>query len=270
MSDASSENKSRQINKRFFKWPPKKPAPRRDFGSIFQVIASALAIFIASQFLAGLIAALALKITDPGASLTVLDENAPAQFVYIALAESLVIIFVWKLLKTRRFGLDSIGLGRRPKFSDVTNAVIGFVAFYGLLLAAGFLLVLLAPDFKTDQPQDVGFENIRTFLDQAMAFAALVVFAPVAEEILVRGYLYTGLRYKLNFIPAMVVTSFIFALAHLTGGQGLVWGAAINTFVLSLVLVFLREKTGALYAAIIIHAMNNLVAYIVQFSGALQ
>jgi membrane protease YdiL (CAAX protease family) len=61
------------------------------------------------------------------------------------------------------------------------------------------------------------------------------------------------------------MTSFIFGAAHLELGSGspLVWGAAIDTFLLSVVLVYLREKTGALYAGMLVHMLNNLIAFLV-------
>jgi membrane protease YdiL (CAAX protease family) len=87
-------------------------------------------------------------------------------------------------------------------------------------------------------------------------------------EILVRGYLYSGLRSNWKFLPAALLTSLMFGLAHLQLGSGaaVVWAAGIDTFVLSMVLVYLREKTGVLYAGILVHALNNLIAFGVHFN----
>jgi membrane protease YdiL (CAAX protease family) len=41
------------------------------------------------------------------------------------------------------------------------------------------------------------------------------------------------------------------------------WAAAFDTFILSVVLVYLREKTGALYAGMLVHMLNNLLAFFV-------
>jgi membrane protease YdiL (CAAX protease family) len=73
---------------------------------------------------------------------------------------------------------------------------------------------------------------------------------PLGEEILVRGYLFSGLRMVWRFLPAVIVTSLLFGAAHLEfgGGGPLVWAAAIDTFILSVVLCFLRERSGALDA----------------------
>jgi membrane protease YdiL (CAAX protease family) len=50
-------------------------------------------------------------------------------------------------------------------------------------------------------------------------------------------------------------------------GASLLWAAGVDTFVLSLVLVYLREKTGALYAGMLVHSLNNLIAFGVHFHG---
>jgi membrane protease YdiL (CAAX protease family) len=65
----------------------------------------------------------------------------------------------------------------------------------------------------------------------------------------------------------MVVTSLLFGMAHLQSGENasLIWSAALDTFVLSLILVYLRETTGALYAGVLVHSLNNLIAFIGHF-----
>lgn len=251
-----------------FRFNRQHKAPKT-FGHPLRVVATALAIFIASQFLAALFINGFLNLIDPRASLANLHESTFTQFLYILLAEALAIAFVIKALKMRGLSLAAIGLARRLQFSDISKALLGFVAFYVILIIVGLVLTIVAPDFRTDQPQDIGFNNLNSYLDQMLAFIALVFFAPIAEEILTRGYLYSGLRSRWSFAAAMLLTSFIFAAAHLPGNNGLVWGAAINTFVLSAVLIYLREKTGALYASIVLHAMNNTVAFGVHFNGAM-
>jgi membrane protease YdiL (CAAX protease family) len=98
-----------------------------------------------------------------------------------------------------------------------------------------------------------------------------VVLAPIAEEILMRGYLYTSLRAHWKFVPSLLVTSLLFGLAHLQSGDNgaLIWMAALNTFLLSIALVYLREKTGALYASIMVHSMNNFLAFAIHFHQSL-
>jgi hypothetical protein len=84
---------------------------------------------------------------------------------------------------------------------------------------------------------------------------------------MVRGFLYSSLKKALPVVWAVVLTSGIFAIAHLSGGgaTGPLYIAALDTFVLSLVLIYLREKTGGLWASITLHAIKNGIAFMALF-----
>jgi membrane protease YdiL (CAAX protease family) len=90
----------------------------------------------------------------------------------------------------------------------------------------------------------------------------LVVLPPIAEEILFRGFIYSSLRPKMNKIVAALITSILFALPHLfESSNGLLWVAGCDTFILSMVLVYVREKTDKLWASMLIHGLKNFVAF---------
>src|SRR5262249_37045858 len=100
-----------------------------------------------------------------------------------------------------------------------------------------------------------------------LVFISLVILPPITEEIMIRGFLFTGLRSKLSLIKAGLITSVLFAIPHLQPGSGqpLLWMAGVDTFILSLILVYLREKTGSLAASIGVHAIKNFVAFLALF-----
>jgi membrane protease YdiL (CAAX protease family) len=233
----------------------------KDLGSPARVIVNTLLIFLLSQVLAAFLAEIILGITHPHTSIN-LNDSIPGQFGYILVAEFLAAYAVIFLVRRRGLSLSSIGLGRRPNGNDVLKAVIGFVAFYVVLIIASLIVNALSPQLQ-DQKQDLGFTNIHTSTENLLAFLSLVIIPPLGEETLVRGYLYSGLRKVWRFWPALLVTSLLFGVAHLEFGSGgpLVIAAALDTFLLSVVLVFLRENTGALYAGIAVHMLNNLIAF---------
>jgi membrane protease YdiL (CAAX protease family) len=269
MSDASS--KALRIG--FLKRKPKKE-PVGNFGNPWLVFATTLLIFIVSQLIAAFIIELVYSITHqvtPISGDSFLNASAISDFFYVFLAEGLSIWFVFKVLKMRGLGLAKIGLGRLPKWGDLTKGLIGFGAFYGLLIISGIILNLIFPDLNTNQTQDIGFNTLNNSMDHILAFVALVFLPPLGEEILVRGYLYSGLRASWRFVPAMIATSLLFGFAHLQTGSGasLLWAAGVDTFVLSLVLVYLRERTGALYAGMLVHSLNNFIAFGVHFHGVI-
>jgi hypothetical protein len=82
-----------------------------------------------------------------------------------------------------------------------------------------------------------------------------------------RGFLFSSLKRGMTVVVAAIVTSSIFAIAHLQFGSDapLLWLAAIDTFVLSLVLCYLRQKTGSLWPCIGLHMIKNGLAFTVLF-----
>jgi membrane protease YdiL (CAAX protease family) len=235
--------------------------------SIWLIVGVTFGIFLVTQILAVIIVEIILGImhhdiaADRG-----IDQSAPAQFFYILLAEGGAIWLVLKALDISNLSLEKIGLGRRPVVKDLVRGMLGFATFFAILVVVNGLLSQIFPELNKEQ-QDVGFNILNTSLDKMLALFSLVVLPPLGEEILVRGYLYSGLRAKLRFLPAALITSLLFGLAHLQLGSGtaVVWAAGIDTFILSLVLVYLREKSGALYAGMLVHALNNLIAFGVHF-----
>jgi len=252
-----------------FRLPSQNSTHKANLGRPWVVIITTLLIFFASQFVAALVVITTLAIFQPGSSfIDLLDQSAPVQFFYVLAAESLVVgLTLITVKKWRKLSLGSIGFGRWPKWRDFTRALGGAAAFYGLLIISAILIKYLVPDLDTDEAQDVGFGTLNSSLDHLMAFTALVIFPPIGEETLMRGYLYSGLRAYWRFVPALLVTSVLFGIAHLrTGGPGVtLWIAGINTFLLSIILVYLRERTGALYAPMMVHAANNLIVFGVHF-----
>jgi membrane protease YdiL (CAAX protease family) len=249
------------LPKRFIKnnlWPPKL------FGKPFWVILTTFAIFAFSQIVALICAGLLLGITHSGGQL---EDSAPLQFVYILIAEAVAVGSVFWLLKQGSHSLAKIGWGRWPRRSDLGKGLLGFVVFFVLVAAIMTALSAIFPSLKDSQTQDIGFNNLTGLYAWVLAFVGLVILPPLGEETLIRGYLYSGLRSKWRFLPAMLVTSLLFGLAHLQSGDhgSLIWGAAIDTFILSIVLVYLRETTGALYAGVLIHSLNNLLAFFAHF-----
>ncbi len=236
------------------------------FGRPWRVVGTAAAIFILSQVLAGVIVALLTLNHGRTGLQDLLNGSAPVQFAYTAIAETLAVSLVLWRLKRLKLTPAAIGL-TKPKLRDVIRALLGFGVFYILLIGVSAVLFHFFPQIDTSQQQDVGFKNLVGPFDTGLALVSLVILPPLGEEVLMRGYLFSGLRSRLGFISAGLITSLLFGLAHLGEGVGgaLLWTAALDTFLLSLVLVYLREKTGAIWAGIFVHALNNLVAFVVHF-----
>ncbi|HEU5122338.1 MAG TPA: type II CAAX endopeptidase family protein [Candidatus Saccharimonadales bacterium] len=151
-----------------------------------------------------------------------------------------------------------LGLSRLPSWLDIGLAPAGLVIY--LILTAIFTSVaLIVPGFDANQMQETGFANLSHRYEYFLAFATLVVIAPLAEEILFRGYLYGKLRKYIPVWLAVLLTSLLFAAVH---GQ---WNVAVDVFALSLVLCTLREITGNIWASFLLHVLKNGIAYYLLF-----
>jgi membrane protease YdiL (CAAX protease family) len=92
----------------------------------------------------------------------------------------------------------------------------------------------------------------------SIIFILGVVVAPIVEEIMFRGVLYTWLRQRLNIAGAVVISAMVFAWVH---PQGLIGFLPIAF--LGAVLALLREWRNNLLAPIVAHAGFNLVSLII-------
>ncbi len=193
------------------------------------------------------------------------QNSISAQFLFVLFSEAVTLLILWLYFRNR-ITLKQIGL-TRPSWFDPIYSVIAVIIYYGmyLLAVAGISVVV---SVNTSQQQDIGFNNVVGFTPLLMTFVSLVVLPPIVEEITFRGVLFGGLRRKFNPVIAALITSCLFAAPHLlesNSGDGLLWIAGIDTFILSLVLCYLREKTGRLWAGMGVHALKNSVAFISLF-----
>lgn len=140
--------------------------------------------------------------------------------------------------------------------------MIGFVIYFVVFVIISAIAKHFVPDLDLDQKQQIGFKD-PSRLQLPLVFVSLVILPAFVEETLVRGFLYTGLKKGLNKVWAILLASSLFAIAHLQAGSGepLLWIAALDTFVLSLVLIYLKDKTGSLWAPIGLHLLKNWLAF---------
>ena len=155
-----------------------------------------------------------------------------------------------------------LGIVGLPTWTDIGLAPVGLII--SLLLAAVLVSFFnLFPWFDAEQAQDVGYSVYLSGFGKILAFFTLVVVAPIAEEIIFRGWLYTKLRETFHkkisngygIVLSSLIVSVLFGLIHLQ------WNVGVNVFALSIVLCALREITGTIYAGILTHMLKNGVAF---------
>lgn len=128
----------------------------------------------------------------------------------------------------------------------------------GLAAVAPFVwlaLVSIAANVELAGP--VAAEDKMTY-GRLMLFLGGFLVAALAEEIMLRGYVYTVLAARYGFVNAAGASAAIFAVLY--GGNPDVGPVAlINTFLLGLLFGALRHLTGSIAACVAAHAAWNVV-----------
>lgn len=219
---------------------------------VFMMLVWVAAVLVATQLLLRLVLVDLMHLDQASMSTNALQTLYSA-LVYVV---SLVItIFVpWKLAKSKTTR-DELGLRGLPTWTDILLAPVGFIVFMIVAVILVAILQAIFPGVNWNESQDVGFSNLISSSDFVLAFISLVVVAPVAEELIFRGWLYGKLRAKIPAIPAMLVVSILFGIVH---GQ---WNVGVTVFVMSIAMCTLREITGTIWGGILIHILKNGIAF---------
>ncbi|HLO32700.1 MAG TPA: type II CAAX endopeptidase family protein [Anaerolineales bacterium] len=169
-----------------------------------------------------------------------------AQSVLILLLELAYLLPVILILAWRRVHWKSLGFG---KFKVSTLGIgCGLVVVgYTIIIFHNLLLAELGVDTQGQEILDF-FSK----LDSPAWFLIVgIVSAPFVEEIFFRGFLFQGFRQRYGWITAMLLSSAIFAVAHLD----LV--ALIPTFILGNVLAYIYHRSNSVWPGMILHFLVN-------------
>jgi membrane protease YdiL (CAAX protease family) len=181
-----------------------------------------------------------------------------SQVVADILAVILVVVVPGKVFKKLQLKKQELGIKGGVMWRDIGLAIVGFVAYMAVWIAVGMLMTAV-PWFDVNEAQDLGFAGLFGTAERLAGFVVLVVLVPIFEEVLFRGWMFGMLRKKLGFWLTAILVSLAFAMLH---GQV---NVGVNVFIMSMMMCFLREKTGTIYAAIILHSLKNLLAFWVVF-----
>lgn len=88
----------------------------------------------------------------------------------------------------------------------------------------------------------------------AVSVLEYVIFAPIFEELAFRGLLFAMLRRRFEFLPAALISTSLFALAH---GYSVI--GFLSVFWSGFLWAWTYERTGSLIPGMVAHATNNLL-----------
>ena len=142
-----------------------------------------------------------------------------------------------------------------PKFDGLLGVVLSIsfslYAYVYILARASFL-------YQSQNIIDLGkIMQPESTLGLIFLFLAVVVMAPIGEEVVFRGFLQKFLEeYWKDITRAVLVTSLFFAMIHFNP----YW--TIQIYLLGVILGFLSWRTNSIIPSIILHSMNNGIAFI--------
>ena len=156
--------------------------------------------------------------------------------------------------------------GTTGVFTNVENVLLKdnrkeilYVMIINLIFAHIFLLLMVLLDMllgMTDPTWVSGIDIDSVDLTpSAFMFSAIasIIFAPILEELIFRGILFNRLKIRVGIVPAMILSSFLFAIGHDFGGM-------TSAFLFGICMCILYLKTDNIFITMSVHFLNNLLA----------
>jgi membrane protease YdiL (CAAX protease family) len=229
---------------RHFKWGP------------WSSLILSIIVYFVSQFVV-IIPMIIISVANNGQDIaTILDNSSWAELALAGVSSLSIIGILYILLKIRGNSFKDLGF-RKPKWSDITWLLLGLL-IYIVLLAISLIAASFIPGFDAEQTQDIGYKSAQGW-QLLLAFTGLVILPPLAEEMMFRGFMYRGMANRWPKIISALLSSGLFALVHFQ------WNVGVDVFILSLVMIFLLEKTKNLWVCVALHAVKNCIAFLSLF-----
>lgn len=161
-----------------------------------------------------------------------------------------VLFVVAALVTASRFSRPTAALfGFRPiGLSGLGWAAVAFATFVVAAQIYG-ILVHIPRD-------DLPFAENPSTLVAILTGIFVIAIAPVVEEFFFRGFVYQALRGRLGVAMGAVTSGIVFGAVHLEAPAQM--GVLA---ILGIILALLFERTKSLWPCILLHAVNNAVAF---------
>ena len=231
---------------------PPTPAPGPALWGHRQVILAIGCVLVISWLLGA-----ALELARPSLnSSTYLQRTVGSSLV---VSTSLATAAWWFGPRHTKRRLTTLGMRSLPLS---TLAAYGLSALAGsLVLTAGYFWVIEVLSLHMLMPPTIA-ETLPVKDAPLLSLFLVAGVAPLGEEVFFRGFVFTGLSAAWNERTAALVSSGLFAAAHMHVGL------LIPTFLSGLLLVWVFHRTRSLWPAVAAHGTQNALAVASSF-GAL-
>lgn len=140
-----------------------------------------------------------------------------------------------------------------PKVKDFIGGFILYIGVYALMLVASFVLISIFPQSAENTAM-----TFDVLMKQPFALVVLVmtVMPAIGEELYFRGLIFGSLRHRYSAVWAIVISSVIFGVFHLSLVK------IIPTGMLGACFAYVAYTSGSIYIGMFLHFFNNLVSAI--------
>ena len=207
-------------------------------------------------------------INNPNLELSELESKATdliyknISLMYLIISVAFLLIFILVQKKTKFSKVVNLEY-KKPAFPVVVMSLL-LGTFVGVVLNAG---ITIMTKWLPESWVEGNKESVESFQggNELIMLIAVVICAPIVEELIFRGFIYNGLKKIFNIIPkeptkktglvsmiiSAIITSALFGVYH---GNIL---QALYTGFLSLFMVWIFEMSGSLISSMIVHCMFN-------------
>ena len=180
-----------------------------------------------------------------------LAQSGLLAIVQLSFLLPVIVIFAWRRIHWKHLGFGGFNAGTMGMGCGL------LIASYGIILLHNLLLVNLGIDTQGD-----AIAELFAALESPVWFFIVgALLAPLIEEIFFRGFLFQGLRARYGWVSGMLLSSGIFAVAHLDPVS------LIPTFILGCVLAYLYHRSNSVWPGVILHVMVNTFGLLAAYAA---
>jgi membrane protease YdiL (CAAX protease family) len=173
-------------------------------------------------------------------------------YLFMAIPPLFIVYYQIKSLDGEfSFKKDYFQLNFLPLNNAIIQGVRGWLTIIPFVLLISLIMNSLIDNQNGSNPLLEIVLNNNNYLSFILLFVTTTLFAPLFEEIIFRGILLPTLSRDFGIILGIIVSAFIFALAHLSLGE------MPPLFVLGIGLGITRIASGSLLSSVIMHSLWN-------------
>ncbi len=179
-------------------------------------------------------------------------------YLFMAIPPLWIVFYQIKSLNGEfTFKKDYLQFNFLPIKYSIIQGIKGWLTIVPFVLLISLIMNSLIDNQNGSNPLlEIVLNNNNNYLSFFLLFLTTTLLAPLFEEIIFRGILLPTLSRDFGVISGIIVSAFIFALAHLSLGE------MPPLFVLGIGLAITRIASGSLFSSVIMHSLWNGLTFL--------